>query len=54
MLRSQSSSRWSPKAGTQLTFLVTRAIRSRSSSIEMNHSSTSLNTSSVSQRQQTG
>ena len=54
MLRSQSSSRASPNSGIQRIFFVTAIIGSRSSSIEMNHSSTRRKTSSLSQRQQTG
>ena len=43
-----------PNSGIHLIFRVTPAMRSRSSSMEMNHSSTSRYTSSESQRQQTG
>ena len=54
MLRSQSSSRSSPNAGTQRTLRVISIIVWRSSSMEMNHSSTTRNTSSLLQRQQKG
>ena len=54
MFCSQSSSRARPNSGIQRIFFVTSAMRLRSSSMEMNHSSTSRNTSSLSQRQQTG
>ena len=54
MLRSQSSSRSSPNAGIHCTLRVMSIMVWRNSSMEMNHSSTTRNTSSLLQRQQKG